>query len=132
MDSLDNLTPTQPDLNELQAQVTSLRQAVVTALVLVLVLSATANIALWRSFKNKRGELAQMSQRIQDFNKWEGTLAKNLFDYGRTHADFAYIMTKYQIKDPAKSSTLATPAPAAKTAAPAAKTSTPASSAKKP
>ncbi len=129
MDNFENQVSPQPDSNELQTQIHSLRQALIAALVLVLVLSGTANLALWRSWKTKRAELAEITQRVKDFDKAIDVLSKNLLDYSRTHPDLVPTLTKYGIgaSKPTAPATQAT-----KTAPPAGKAPTSAPPAKRP
>ncbi len=129
MDNIENKTPVQPDLSELQAQCDSLQSLLVSILVLVIVISGTFNLYLLRQVKYTRTDLAgirpQATQIINNYNKTGGPLmadfVKRITEYGRTHADFAPIMAKYNLKPgasasatPTAPSTASAPAPAAK------------------
>ena len=115
-------------VNDLQAQYDALRHLVVSVLILVIVISGTLNIYLLRQWRTVKRELTgfrpQAAQVIAEYQKVSGPLmtdfVKKIAEYGRTHPDFAPILTKYNLK------------PAGATGAPpAAPTSPPAAAAKK-
>jgi hypothetical protein len=93
----------QPVSEDLQAQVTSLRSLVNTLLILVIVVSGTLNIYFWRQYRTSKGDLNAINQQaptiINDYNTKQGPMMdefiKKIAEYGRTHPDFAPIMTKY-------------------------------------
>jgi hypothetical protein len=105
MDNLDNKTSIQTGENDLQAQYDALRHLVTSTLILVIVISGTFNIYLLRQWRSVSRELAQMrpqaAQLIADYQK-SGPLmddfVNKITDYGRTHADFAPILTKYNLR----------------------------------
>jgi hypothetical protein len=105
MDDLDNKTPIQTGENDLQAQYDALRHLVTSTLILVIVISGTFNIYLLRQWRSVSRELAQMrpqaAQLIADYQK-SGPLmddfVNKITDYGRTHADFAPILAKYNLR----------------------------------
>jgi hypothetical protein len=139
MDNLENLTPSAPNSDDLQQEIDSLRNLTHTILTLVLVLSGTLNIFLWRHFRwagsdldhdNKQAlqvqaEYARVSgPGVQDF-------LRKLSDYSRTHPDFALIAAKFHLNEvPAaaasNSTTKIAPAPSK---APSSPTKTPSTSA---
>jgi hypothetical protein len=106
MDNLDNKTPVQPDLSDLQAQYDALRHLIVSLMILVVVISGTLNIYLLRQWRSTSKDLTairpQATQMIAEFQKVSGPLMQNfvkkITDYGRTHPDFAPILVKYGLK----------------------------------
>ena len=105
MDNLENKTPIQAGENDLQAQFDALRHLVTSTLILVIVVSGTFNIYLLRQWRTVSKELAQIrpqaAQIIADYQK-SGPLmddfVNKITEYGRTHADFAPIMAKYNLR----------------------------------
>ena len=121
MDNLNNASPVAIDKTaELQNQLDSLRQTIGSVLIIVFILAGSFNIYLWRQLRTINAELAplkpQAAQIAEEMNKTGGVaneFAKRLIDYGKTHADFAPILNKYNLREiPATNA----PAPAAKTA----------------
>jgi hypothetical protein len=106
MDNLDIKSPAQPEANDLQAQCDALRHLVVSILILVVVISGTLNIYLLRQWRSTTKDLAairpQAAQMIAEYQKVSGPLMndfiKKITEYGRTHPDFAPVLTKYGIK----------------------------------
>ena len=124
MDNLDNKTPIQPDANDLQAQYDALRHLVVSILILVIVVSGTLNIYFVRQWQGTRKDLAairpQAAQMIAEYQQKIGPIMNDfvnkLTEYGRTHPDFAPILTKHNLKP----SALAAAPPAASPSRPVA------------
>lgn len=106
MDTLENKTPTQNEATELREQVESLRHLVGSMLILLVVVSGTFNIYLLRQWKTSKNDLAvfkpQAAGMIAAYQKNEQPAVENfikkMVEYGQTHADFAPILNKYQIK----------------------------------
>jgi len=106
MDTLETSSVTGSELAELRAQCTSLRQLLGGLLVLVIVISGTFNIYLWRQFRMTRAELRvlrpQVGQLVSDYQRVSvpamTEFLKKLNDYERTHADFTPILLKYNLK----------------------------------
>ena len=125
MDNLDNKTPLQPNANDLQAQCDALRHLVVSILILVIVISGTFNIYLLRQWRSASKDLAgirpQAAQMIADYQKVSAPMmndfVKKITDYGRTHPDFAPILT--QVRPQARRSPTGAP-PATPASPPAA------------
>ena len=93
---------TSASTSDLQGQLESVKQLIISTLVLVMILSGTLNIFLWRQFKSIRDDLAplkpQATQIIAECNRVNGMaqeVAKRLVEYGRTHPDFQPTLTKY-------------------------------------
>ena len=57
MNNAENPTPVQPDANDVKLEVESLRQVIVSVLVLLVVVSGTLNLYFWRQFRNTRAVL---------------------------------------------------------------------------
>ncbi|SRR6266446_2139511 len=97
---------TQPDLTELQEQYENLKSLVVSILLLVVVLSLTANIYLLRQVRHASADLSaippQARQMIADYNRVNAPAVRDFLnkitEYGRTHPDFVPILTKYGLK----------------------------------
>ncbi len=104
---------------EVQAQLDSLRNLLNTLLVLTLVISGTLNIYFLRQYRNAKTDLGairpQATGMIAEYQKTSGPamdeFIRKITDFGRTHADFAPIMNKYQLN---KAASNAAPAAAAK------------------
>src|ERR1017187_6066057 len=120
MDNLDNKPSLQPDLTDLQAQYEALRHLVVSILVLLVVISGTLNIYLLRQWRTTSKDLAgirpQAAQMIAEYQRVSAPLmtdfVKKITEYGRTHPDFAPILTKYGLKPGGPTGTVpATPTP---------------------
>jgi len=119
MDNLDNKTPNQTGANDLQAQYDALQHLVVSTLILVVVISGTLNIYFLRQWRTASRDLAairpQASQMIAEYQKVSAPLmndfVKKVTEYGKTHPDFAPILTKYNLK-PATSASATTTSPA--------------------
>jgi len=124
MENLENKTTIQAGENDLQAQFDALRHLVTSTLILVIVVSGTFNIYLLRQWRSVSKELAQIrpqaKQIIDDYQK-SGPLmddfVNKITEYGRTHADFAPIMAKYNLRPAGAAGAL----PAAPNSSPAAK-----------
>jgi hypothetical protein len=106
MDNLDNKTPVQPELGDLQAQYDALRHMLVSLMVLVVVMSGTFNIYLLRQWRSTSKDLTairpQATQMVAEFQKVSGPVmqdfVRKITDYGRTHPDFAPVLAKYGLK----------------------------------
>ena len=117
MDELELKSPAQVDVAQLQEKYDSLRNLVGSLLVLMLVISGTMNIFLWRQVRYTHRDLegfrAQAMPVITDYQTNSGPImdnfVKQVTEYGRTHPDFAPIMNKYGLKPSA--ATTPTPAP---------------------
>ena len=90
---------------DLQAQIDSLRSLINTLLVLAIVISGTLNIYFLRQYRNAKTDLrAIRPQAIAMWTEYEkksgpamDEFVAKITQYGRTHADFAPIMEKYQL-----------------------------------
>ena len=106
MDNLDTKSPGPAGTNDLQAQYDALRHLVVSMLILVVVISGTLNLYLLRQWRTTSKQLAasrpQIEQLVAEYQNKSGPMMndfiKKLSEYGRTHPDFAPILTKYKIK----------------------------------
>ncbi len=106
--------------SDLQSQVDSLRSLVNTLLVLALVISGTLNIYFLRQYRNAKADLSairpQASAMVAEYEKTTGPamdeFIRKITEYGKTHADFAPIMNKYQLNKtaPAGANVVAPPA----------------------
>ena len=99
MENTPNPVPTpSSDISELE----SLRHLVLSTLVLVIILSGTFNIYLWRQLKYARADLTTMrpqaNQIVGDYNKSFPGMQEfmhRLTEFGRTNPDFVPILAKY-------------------------------------
>lgn len=125
MDNLEpqpSSSPSQPGAEELQAQVASLASLLNSVLILVLVLGGAIDLYLVRQVKLTRFELTNMRAYVSQASRNGPAInefARRLYEYGKAHADFAPIVTKYDLKNatnvaPAASSAPAPIAPAKK------------------
>jgi hypothetical protein len=107
--------PTNPEVNELQAQCQWLRRQIQTILILLILVSATVTGFLWMQVRYASRDLSQVRPVIEDYTKNQGPamddFARKLADYGRQHPDFNAIYTKYGLNQ-------ATQAPASTVVAP--------------
>ena len=121
MDTLDNKTPLQTGANDVQAQYNALQHLVVSILILVVVISGTLNIYFLRQWRTVSKDLAgirpQASQMIAEYQKVSAPLmndfVKKVTEYGKTHPDFAPVLTKYNLKSAAPAAATTTSPPAA-------------------
>ena len=131
-----NQPPSLDGLNHLQAQCDSLRNAVVWILVLLLIVSVTLTLYIWRLSKEQhqelevvgpqvKGMLAQYEQHKQATDARRDKFIADLIQYGATHPDFVPILAKYGLTKysprpesssfaPPPSSTVPMPLPAKK------------------
>jgi hypothetical protein len=125
MDNLDDKTPAPAGTNDLQEQLDALRHLVVSALILLIVVSGTFNIYLLRQWRTVSKELTNYrqgaQQMIADYQKTSvpvmNDFLKKVTEFGRTHPDFVPILAKYNIKPGAAPGPVESPA-APKTSAP--------------
>ncbi len=105
MDNLDQPQSVQRnEASDLEQQCEALRHLVVSVLVLLLVVSGTFNIFLFRQYRSVSKEFApmrpQMAQILAECNKINSVateFAKRAIDFGKTHPDFAPILAKYNL-----------------------------------
>jgi hypothetical protein len=129
MDNVEIKAPIQANTNDLQDQVDALRHLMVSILILVIVISGTLNIYLLRQWRTVSKDLAgirpQAAQMIAEYQKVSAPLmtdfVKKITEYGRTHPDFAPVLTKYGLKPTAPTAAAPAPAAAQQPAAPAKK-----------
>src|SRR6185369_5290931 len=121
MDNIDNPTPAPaPDLSNLQQQIDSLRHVVVSALVLIVVLSGGLNLYLLRQVSYTRKDLAVVQSQagpiINEYITNSGPqmdlFISRLADYGRQHPDFHDISLRYGLDKVTNAPTTKAPAPA--------------------
>jgi hypothetical protein len=103
----DNLTPlpsattSAGSVPDLQAQYDGLRQLVNSLLVIMLLVSGTLLIFLYWEVRNTNRELEAGASMVYQYQHGAGPVqdkfVKDLQEYGRTHADYAPILKKYNI-----------------------------------
>src|SRR5436305_15197541 len=100
MDNADIKTPVSADFNQLQAQLQSLHQLIISVLVLMIVISGTLSIYLLRQWRMTSKDLASVrpaaAQVFAEYTKERAprmdAFLERLKDYGRTHSDFVPIL----------------------------------------
>jgi len=105
MDNADIKSPASADLSQLEAQVQSLHQLIISVLVLMIVISGTLSIYLLRQWRMTSKDLASIrpaaSQVFAEYTKERAprmdAFLERLKDYGRTHSDFVPILIRYQL-----------------------------------
>jgi hypothetical protein len=106
MDNLENKSVPQAESNEWRAHYDSIHHLVISIMVLLIVVSGTLWIFLRWQVKYTSLELENVRPQATSFiAAYEKTtkpamdnFINKLAEYGRTHPDFAPIMTKYGIK----------------------------------
>lgn len=131
MDNLDTKLGTGSEFTTAQEQLDSLRRLLVSALILVIVVSGTFNIYLWRVVKNARTDTAayrkQTTQMLAEYERVQQPamqdFVRRLVEFGRTPAAdeaFAALLRKYGLST-ATNSTAPSAVTPPRTGAPAAK-----------
>src|SRR5258705_4208832 len=108
MEDFENKQPVQPTINDLQAQLDSLRHMVISVLVLLIVVSGTFNLYLLRQVKYARLDLKgvrpQAAAMLEEYNRVNAPLMqeflKKITEYSKTHPDFTPTFTQYAIPPP--------------------------------
>jgi hypothetical protein len=103
MDNLENNLPTQPEGEPLPTQYDSLRQLVLSILVLLIVISGTFNIFLLRQARTSRQELdafrVQVTAMTAQYQKNVAPaieeFVRKLGEFGRSHPDFMPILNRH-------------------------------------
>ena len=125
MDNPELKTSPSVDVSQWQAQFEDLRHLVTSILVLLVVVSGTFSVFLLRHWSQTRRDLAaysiDASMFVDAYNKQGGpqmdAFIDKLKEYGRTHPDFAQILTRYGVTQAAP----ANPPSTTKTSTPPAK-----------
>lgn len=107
-------------VRQLQEQVNSLHNTVITLLVLAIVISGTLTLFLLRQSKYARVEANNLRAAINEYNNTNLPVIKDfrdrLYEYSKSHQEFAPIAQKYGISAgpqvPAAPVTAPAPAPA--------------------
>ena len=127
---MDELTKPAPapasELSILQEQYDSLRHSMVSILVLLIVMAGTANIYLFRQYRNDKADVLairpSVQKAVEDYNRSFAPLLaefhKRLLAFGQTNESFRPILEKYNIRPQGNTGTAA---PAKSTAPPPAK-----------
>jgi len=121
MEGLETNPNPQPEANTVQEQLDSLRQTVTTLLVLLLLVSGTLTIFLVRQWRFVQRDLDALRPRavplIAEYNKGVPAMqdfVNKLVQYGKTHPDFAPVITKYHLNDMLSKQTTNAPAAGSK------------------
>ena len=125
MENPEFKSSSEPTAKQLQEQLDSLRQVVVSLLVLAIVVSGTFTLFLLRQSKYARAEASNLRSAVNEYNQTNFPVIKDfrdrLTEYSKTHPDFAPVAQKYGIIPGPGSGTTQSPAAAtpASSAAPA-------------
>jgi hypothetical protein len=106
MDTMENRSVDQTELQELRTECQTLRQIVSALLVLVLLVTGALDIYLLRQWRMARAELQrrgpQITQFVAEYNRVSAPaiadFVKRLVDFSKTHPDFGPILARYNIK----------------------------------
>lgn len=94
-------TPNTSEVGELQSQCHWLRKQVQILLVLVILISATLTLFLWRQVRYADMDLAQIRPMLEEYNTKQAPamddFLRKLEAYGRKTPDFAGIYNKYNL-----------------------------------
>jgi hypothetical protein len=113
MDTPESQIKPLPASTDLQGQIDSVRHLMVSVLFLLLVVSGTFNLYLWRQFRSTRAELQMV---LPNAKQISGELASmqdfvhKLVEFAKTHPDFLPILAKYGIQPTADKAPAAAPA----------------------
>jgi hypothetical protein len=118
MDNLENDLPAQIQGEPSPAQYDSLRQLVVSILVLLMVVSGTLNVFLLRQSSTSRQELeairpqvdAMVSQYQRSVGPAMDEFERKLVEFGRSHADFVPLLSRHLSRVPTRGSAPSSPA----------------------
>ena len=117
MDNLEAPAPVQPDTHDLQAQCDSLRQLIISVLVLLIIVSGTFTIYLLREYRWANADLAavepQYKAEVAQYSRANLVIrdfVERIREYGGTHQDFIPVLNKYGMK-PLTAPPVSSPAP---------------------
>lgn len=122
MENPEIKSSSEPTAKQLQEQVNSLRQTVVSLLVLAIVVSGTLTLFLLRQSKYARMEANNLRAAVYEYNNTNFPVIKDfrdrLYEYSKAHPDFAPVAQKYGINagpgsGAAQAPVTAAPAPSA-------------------
>ena len=104
MNDLDNPSASSYELGQLQGECDSLRRLVGTLLILLVIVSGTLSIFLFRQYTlihqevdGFRRQYEEASRRYQQIKPKMDDFERRVTDYARTHPDFAPIAATYGI-----------------------------------
>ena len=106
MDNLENNLPTRPEGEPLPTQYDSLRQLVVSILVLLIVISGTLNVFFLRQARTSRQELDAFRLQVNAMTaQYQKSVApameefvRKLGEFGRSHPEFMPILNRHLSK----------------------------------
>jgi hypothetical protein len=102
MDNLQNIPASQPGVNDLRAECESLRNLVGSLLLLLLVVSGTLNLYLWRQYRTANGAVVEVRQVVANYNKNSvpqiNDFLRKLVEFDKKNPDFAPILAKYGVQ----------------------------------
>jgi hypothetical protein len=114
MESPEIKSSSESKVMQLQEQVDSLRHIVVSMLVLAIVVSGTLTLFLLRQSKYARVEANNLRAAINEYNNTNFPVIKDfrdrLYEYSKTHPEFAPVAQKYGIDNKPASATSQAPA----------------------
>jgi len=102
MNDLENQSPSQFDLNSPSPDLEALRQLINTILILVVIVSGTLTVFLYRQYtliheqtEGFRRQVAETEARYQQIKPKMDDFERRVSEFARTHPDFAAIVAKY-------------------------------------
>jgi hypothetical protein len=97
-------TPAPTDLRDLQAQFNQLQQLITSLLLILIVISGTLTIFLLRQWRFSKAEVDSLTPAVIQLNAehmnnygYTQELARKLAEYGKSHPDFAQIVSNYNL-----------------------------------
>jgi hypothetical protein len=100
-------TSSQSDVGEFQTQIDALHHLVVSVLALLVVVSGTLGLYLWRQYRSANAELAMTRPQVENmvgqfqrsgYVQLSDEFVKSLIEYSKAHPDFTPILAKYGIR----------------------------------
>jgi hypothetical protein len=105
---VQNTDPVPASQLDLQSQYNRLQQLVSSLLLIMIVISGTLSIFLWRQYRFVNSELGvlapqatQLAIEQTNYTAFVQDVARKLAEYSRTHPDFAPIAARYHLNDSA-------------------------------
>jgi hypothetical protein len=102
MDNLRNIPASEPSINDLRAECESLRNLVGSLVVLLLVVSGTLNLYLWRQYRIANGAVAEIRQMVANYNQNSvpqiNDFLQKLVEFNKKSPDFGPILAKYGVQ----------------------------------
>jgi len=121
MDKSETQPVIEPETEDMKQQCACLQRQITTLLLALVIVSGTLTVFLWRQARYARRDLESTKAPIENSRKNKAAMdafIARIAEFGRTHPDFAPIMTKYRIPMPTGAPPATATAPAPATTAP--------------